>query len=659
MNSRLYLGEVMHARLSPRRHRFRYPYYFYVFDLDELETLDQELPGFGYNRRARVSLWDQDYLQGAGSIRQRLEALLARHGHAHEFARIELVTMARLWHIAFNPVSFHYCYQADGNLACVVAEVNNTFGERHVYILDEPLTPPGHFPVRYRHAKEFHVSPFNNRAGHYEFSLPRLDTQPDIGITLMRDGQRVIIARLSGRVQPLTAETLRRLVRRYPLTAALTVPRIAWQALRLWGQRRLPVFHKPAPNSPRTLAAAPPGPLDRLGRRAWFAFCRRLRSGRLDWREPDGARTTFGDPAAPAREVRVRDNAFYTRLLFDGDIGFGDGYLEGEWETDELTALLKLFTDNAEILESPNAAARGILRIGNQIRHLLRPNTRQGSRRNIHAHYDLGNDFFQTFLDETMLYSCALHAPDDPDLATAQRRKMSVLIRRARLTAQDHVLEIGCGWGGFALEAVRQTGCRVTGLTVSPAQYDLARARVAAAGLTDRIDIQLRDYRDCQGQFDKIISIEMLEAVGHRYLGRFFAACDRLLKPDGLVVLQVITIPDQRYNAYRRRGDWIQKQIFPGGHLPSLTAMCRAMTRHSNLIVEELENIGPHYARTLCAWRTRFDAAHDRLDALGYDERFRRAWRYYFAYCEAGFAARYLNNLHLVLTRPRNHRLPC
>jgi cyclopropane-fatty-acyl-phospholipid synthase len=286
-----------------------------------------------------------------------------------------------------------------------------------------------------------------------------------------------------------------------------------------------------------------------------------------------------------------------------------------------------------------------------KLRYLARPNNRPGSRRNIRRHYDLSNDFFRTFLDDSMAYSCAIFQDPDDSLETAQQRKFQAVIAKAHLGPGDHLLEIGCGWGGFAIAAARRTGCKVTGITISREQYRLARQRVQAAGLQHRIRILLRDYRDLRGRFDKIVSIEMLEAVGHGYYGAFFKQLDRLLAPGGIAVLQSITIPDQRYEAYRRSHDWIQKHIFPGGLLPSLTVLTRTMTRHSRLMVEAVENIGPHYAATLAAWRRRFVANRERVTEMGFDRVFQRKWIYYLGSCEAGFAERVLGDLQLVLTR--------
>lgn len=287
-----------------------------------------------------------------------------------------------------------------------------------------------------------------------------------------------------------------------------------------------------------------------------------------------------------------------------------------------------------------------------------RKNTLSCSAKIIQAHYDLSNEFFQVLLDQTMTYSCGLYLSPEDDLETAQRNKLQSIIRNARIDSNDHVLEIGCGWGSFAMEAAKRTGCRVTGITISKAQCSLARERVRQAGLEDRIAILLKDYREIQGSFDKIVSIEMLEGVGHKYFGAFFQCCDRLLKPNGLLVLQVITYPDQGYKSYRKECGWIPKHIFPGGLLPSLTALCEAMTASSSFIVEDLENIGIHYVRTSRDWRARFLAGIDRVSQLGFDREFQRKWLYYLSLCEAGFATRTQNDLQLVLTRIHNTRLP-
>ena len=344
-------------------------------------------------------------------------------------------------------------------------------------------------------------------------------------------------------------------------------------------------------------------------------------------------------------------------MVLGSDIGFGEAFMHDEWDSPDPVAVVRFFIRNRDVFADARFQSNWLARCLARVLDLSRRNTIWGSRRNIRRHYDLSNDFFRLFLDASMSYSCAVYRSPDEDLESAQDNKYDLLIKKARLQASDHLLEIGCGWGGFAIEAARRTGCRVTGITVSKAQYDLVRKRVAAAGLTERIAIKLSDYRRVSGRFDKIVSIEMLEAVGHAYYPRFFQRLDELLKPQGIAVLQTITIPDQQYASYRRESDWIRKHIFPGGLLPSLSILTANMTRHSRLMIDHLENIGDHYALTLAAWRRRFEANRDRVAALGFDRTFRRKWRYYMTSCEAAFREHVIGDLQLVLTRTGNRRL--
>lgn len=385
---------------------------------------------------------------------------------------------------------------------------------------------------------------------------------------------------------------------------------------------------------------------------------RNLARGRLDLTLPDGSRRSLGrEDDALQVAVRVNDWAFFRRLLLDGESGAGESYILGEWECDDLVNLIRLAVANQETLASgiPLAWIGGL---ADRVLHWTRRNSVRGARRNIHEHYDLGNDFFSLFLDATMTYSCGVFEHPENSLEQAQRNKYRKIAEKARLRADDHVLEIGCGWGGFAEYAAREHGCRVRAITISEAQAEYARARMRDAGLEGRVSVEIMDYRKVRGEYDKIVSIEMLEAVGHKYLPEFFRRCDELLAPEGIAVIQVITIPDQRYAGYRRRPDFIQKFVFPGSHLPSLQAMANALAERTTLGVEDLENIGVHYAETLRLWRLRFMERQNDARALGFPDSFLRRWEFYLAYCEGGFAERYINDLQIVLSRPANRGLP-
>ena len=379
----------------------------------------------------------------------------------------------------------------------------------------------------------------------------------------------------------------------------------------------------------------------------------RLRRGLLTIRS-GGAAETYGcaEDGGLAAEVVVHDPRFFSAVATRGVIGLGDAYRDGWWGTPDLVALVRLFVRNREALSATDGRLSWLARPARFLLHALNRNTRAGSRRNIAAHYDLSNDFFRLFLDETMTYSAAVFESPGQSLADAQRAKIDRLCRKLDLGPDDHLLEIGTGWGGFAIHAARNFGCRVTTTTISRAQHDLAAERIAAAGLTDRIDLRLEDYRSLTGTYDKIVSVEMIEAVGHAYYRDFFAQCQRLAAPDALFAMQAITIADQHYDRARRHVDYIKARVFPGSNIPSVEALLGAATRASDWRLRGLDDITAHYCRTLETWRDNLAAHAEEVDALGLDAAFRRAWEFYLAYCEGGFAERFIGTVHLVFSRP-------
>jgi cyclopropane-fatty-acyl-phospholipid synthase len=645
----------MHARLEPVHHDFMYRLSFFAFDLDELPAIDRRLSLFGYNRVRPFAIHDADYLDdGPGTIRDKLLSRLKSEGLDKPIERITLVTAARYFHYVFNPVSFYYCYNPANQLEYVVAEVNNTYRERHLYLLRDGPEPTRGFLKRFRSSKAFHVSPFNDMKGEYDFQFTDIGDTLDIRLDILREDRVVFRTRLWGDSKPLTNTALVRTALRHPVTTSLTMPRILWQAAKLrWG-KKLEHRPKPPPSSPLTIRVAPPSRLQTWAMSEVFKTFRSFESGSLTVMLPDGPVHRFGrEGTGVGATMRVNDYRLFRRVVLHGDNGFGDAYVDGDWMSDDPVAVLRVLADNMDVIENRRQTFSAITRVTDRIGHTLRRNTRWGSKRNIFAHYDIGNDFFQLFLDPTMTYSCALFAEPGDDLETAQMNKLRSLIDKARISPDDHVLEIGCGWGSFAIEAARRTGCRVTGVTISEAQRSVAVERVREAGLDDRVSIELCDYRDIEGSFDKIVSIEMLEAVGHEYFGKFFDACDRVLKPDGILAIQVITMPDERYQTYRFQSDWIQKRIFPGGMVASVGALRDAAKKHTAFAIDEAVDIGPHYARTLAVWRSRLKSKTRDLAAMGFDDRFCRTWEYYFSFCEAGFAAGLLGDHQIVFKRPR------
>ncbi len=674
MRSALYTGVVMHHRMEPKDHVFRYPVCFYVLDLDELEQLDERLLLFSYNCRNLFSLRDGDHIgDPERPIKENLVAWLAERGVDLTGGRIELLTNLRTFGYVFNPVSFYYCYYADGTFACSVAEVANTFGERRPYLLGPDNLIANGRSRTWTQRKELHVSPFFPMDQTYHFQLAEPGERVSTRVDLFDGERRIFLATQSGRRHELTNASLAKALVRYPLMAQQVVGLIHFEAFRLW-RKRVPFHRKPdydidrgSNREPRTspsrsalrelptpFRGVPIGPMKRLVR---WGLSHPVGGG-LRLRMPDGVTYRFGDVTTGRQAtVDVRSKDLFRRLATRGRIGIGEAYVAGDWDTDDLVATIEILALTGEAMrEHPPGSL--MVKFQERRPHLPRRNGLTSAKRHISYHYDIGNDLYELFLDPTMTYSCGVFESADDTLEQAQINKYRRIAEKLNLTDADHVLEIGCGWGGFALFAAETYGCRVTGVTISEEQHAFATERIREAGLDERVTILLQDYRTLTGPFTKIASIEMLEAIGEAELDTYFRTCDRLLAPNGVVCIQVIAMPDQRFERYRRTRDWIQEYIFPGSLLPSLEAIVKATTRSSRLIMHGVEDIGIHYAETLKRWRETFDSRLDEVRALGYDERFIRTWRFYLAYCEAGFRTRAIHDYQLVLTRPFNSALP-
>ncbi|RZA17809.1 MAG: class I SAM-dependent methyltransferase [Lysobacteraceae bacterium] len=399
--------------------------------------------------------------------------------------------------------------------------------------------------------------------------------------------------------------------------------------------------------------AATFGGLDRVLRNRVLRQLEALRGRRIVLEDGLG-RIELGDAAVgePPLCLQVHSPRFYRALAGNGSVGAAEAYMDGDWDCSDLVGLVRLLVRNRDLLD---AMERGPARLGGwamRAWHGLRRNTRDGARRNIAAHYDLGNPFFRLFLSDDLMYSSALYAGEDDTLEAASTRKLERICDKLRLGPGDRVVEIGTGWGGFAIHAARTRGCHVTTTTISREQHALASRRVAEAGLQDRVTVLLSDYRDLQGCYDKLVSIEMVEAIGPQYLHTWFAALGRLLEPDGLALVQAITIEDHRYAQAVRTVDFIKRHVFPGSFIPSIAEMLAAKTRATDLALVHMEDFGPSYARTLREWRQRFLANRDAVRAQGFDARFMRMWEFYLAYCEGGFKERSIGVAHLLLAKP-------
>lgn len=393
-------------------------------------------------------------------------------------------------------------------------------------------------------------------------------------------------------------------------------------------------------------------PVQRMARGLVRRRLERLHVGRLTLR---GAGTDpeehYGPGGEPSVEIRVHDPSLFPALALGGHVGAAESYMDGAWETDDLTSLVRLFLRNRTVLDELETGAARVVQPLRSLLHALNRNTRRGARRNIHAHYDLGNEFFELFLDETLTYSAGLFEGEARSMREASVAKYDHICRKLDLGPQHHVVEIGTGWGGFALHAASRYGCRVTTTTLSREQHQRATERVRAAGLSDRVTILLDDYRDLRGTYDRLVSIEMIEAVGHQYFATFFERCAHLLAPDGLAAIQAITIQDRYYESARREVDFIKRYVFPGSCIPSVSVLTGAAAR-TDLRLVHLDDMTADYAETLRRWRDRFMERWPEIRAQGFDERFRRLWEFYFCYCEGGFDEAVLGSVQMTFAKP-------
>jgi cyclopropane-fatty-acyl-phospholipid synthase len=408
-------------------------------------------------------------------------------------------------------------------------------------------------------------------------------------------------------------------------------------------------------SSEEHLARKPkPGIFDGLARRLVMKQLKRLQIGRLTLIEA-GQRHGFGEPAGIeeiSAEIHVNDDTFYGDLAFGGSIGAAEAYMRGAWSCDDLVGLVRILIRNRQVLDGMEKGTASITRPLQKFFHWVNRNTRDGARRNISAHYDLGNDFFGLWLDESMMYSSAVFENANDSLADAQLNRLNIICRKLELAPGNHLVEIGTGWGSLAIHAAKHFGCRVTTTTISKAQYDLAHQRITDAGLHDQIELLLEDYRDLEGRYDKLVSIEMIEAIGSDQYDTYFKQCSKLLKPGGRMLIQAITIADRQYEYAQKNVDFIQRYIFPGSCLPCLSVMTGTIARVTDMLVTGVEDIGRDYALTLNHWRQNFFAEITTVRQLGYTEEFIRMWEFYLCYCEGGFLERAISDVHLVAEKP-------
>lgn len=645
--SALYAGEIRHRRLGTPAQEFTHPVSFLYADLAELPgllggRLVRPAPGLVRLRR-RDLLGGTGHLPTAGAVRALVEE---RSGRPAPRGAIRVLTSPRTLGTAFNPVSLYYCFDEGEALDAVVAEVTSTpWLQRHAYVLraagDERV-------LRGEHAKVLHVSPFQHMDHRHVWAItpPGETLSVHIENHVGTDGGKDFDATLSLRREELTPAALRRTVRRHPAGALRTLGLIYGHAaaLKLKGA---PHFRPPAPATPRTTMT----PAQSAARRAVLAVLGRLGTGRLELVEPDGRRHLLGPGGEPHAIAQLNDPQAWVALL-RGSRGLGQSYTDGLWDSPELTDVVRLAARNVQHLDEIRRRIQAVRVPYQHLRGLRGRVTEERGRSDIHAHYDLGNDLFELMLDETMMYSAGSFSSPEATLRDASLEKLELVCDKLDLRPGDRILEIGAGWGGFAIHAAATRGCHVTTTTISVEQHAYAVEKVRAAGVEDRVSVLLEDYRDLTGTYDRVVSLEMVEAVGWQDFPTFFRVCSDRLSRDGAMLLQAITMDDRAYEVEKASNSFIREQIFPSGCLPSQAVIAKCLNTETDLRMAHHEDLTGDYVHTLHHWRKNISASTERLEELGYDERFRRLWTFYLCYCEGGFAERRIGVGQSLLAKP-------
>ena len=648
--SDIFIGTLFHKRFHPKVHAFTYPAFFFGLDCDSLENLAKNNLFFSYNRFNLFSIYDKDYLKNTKqTIANKARSILQQHGHTDTITSIKLLTSARCLGYCFNPVSFYYCY-TEQTLTYIIAEVNNTFGERHPYILSCTHDQTGKL-ITSSATKEFYVSPFFDTDGFYDFKFTPYNNTMKLIIDYKKENRLLLHASLCGSQSCMTSLTTLKLLLSLPWTCFATFSRILFQAFNLKFKKYLPIKQKMKIKHKDSFIIKKPSFLQYLCMKLILRRLSRITQCYLSITLPSGITQSFGDETASIKATLwIKDYRFFSRVAIRHEIGLGESFMLNEWESNDVKTLLTLFLTNKNVIQNKNSLFSFPARFLLIFQHFLNQNHITNSKKNIGKHYDLSNDFFQCFLDDTMMYSCAFYPSDESSLYDAQKEKIKKIIDASNIKPGMNILEIGSGWGSVAIELATNHDCHVTTVTISQEQFQFVKQKIQDLNLTDKITLLFQDYRHLDGTFDRIISIEMLEAVGHKYLPVFFNKVNDLLNDSGKAFIQSITIRDDAYHAYTSSTDWIRKYIFPGGHLPSVDHI-KHIIKNTNLSLSFAENIGPHYVKTLQDWKEKLQTNIKDVKALGFDDIFIRKWFYYFEYCQAGFHADHVRDYHLIFDK--------
>lgn len=680
-------GSVRHLRTRPSEHEFSYPLSYVWIDPDDPDALCSAHPLWSASRAAPARFRRSDYgTRPTGSlsdgVRSELEPVLGFRPDGE----VRMLTQIRRWGWLFNPITVYVVWHVDPDRPVgAVLEVTNTpWKERHRYAVALGVPDPDGW-MSAEADKELHVSPFLDERYRYDIGLRGIGDRVEVRLDVVGHGSLEPTIRTSMRVRrrPPTRGALTRALRSNPFPTHRVSLGIHVQAFRLWLKRVPFIPHPERRSSPghddrnmttgtttevnpeRLLAHAeasrPVSIAERSGgraaERALHLLLGRMGTDRLQIAERIPGRApadrSYGPGGELTASVRVVDERAYSAVLTEGSVGFGRGYIEGWWTSDDPVTVVRVIIRNMGTLDRIRNRWVGLTGwASDRVRAARSRDTRQRNRDDIAAHYDIGNAFFELFLDETMTYSSAIFPSGDARLADASRHKYDILLDKLGVRAGHRLLEIGTGWGGMAIRAAER-GCEVTTTTISEEQLVAARKRVAEAGFTDRVTVIDSDWRDLAGQFDRVVSIEMIEAVDWREYDDYFATIERCLVPGGRAAIQAIVVPDERWERAKNTEDFIRRFVFPNGYLPSIGAIDDAVDGATSMCVSSVEYYDDHYAETLCRWRLRFDSRLEDVAALGLDERFQRLWRCYLAYCEAGFREHHCSLVHVTLDDQR------
>ena len=643
-------GQTFHQRLYPKKHAFSYPLTLFYIDILNPQSTDHFFPFFAFNRWALFSFFDQDFLKkNDQSLSQKAFEILRHSPYFNDIKKLYLCAMPRFFHNPFRPITLYFAYNEHQELLACVAEVTNTYKERHAYLLN--FLPQDH-EKKSISKKVFHVSPFFDEKGDYHFNIDDSKTSLCVQITYYLNQKKIFYADIKGKKINISKKSLFYLSFKKPFSNALIYPRILYQAFKLYYQKKISAKPKPKPKGgPFQIRPMPASLSDTIFLSFFSRAMKRCNKGYLKIILPDGKQLFFGDANDPELNVDMTVHHYwlFKDLVFGGELALGESYVSELWDSSDVHLLLRFFIANRDQI-SQLYHGRFTHRLLAYFQHKKKKNKLKNSRKNIQAHYDLGNEFYSLFLDPSLTYSSAYFKNGKESLEQAQQQKIDRLLAQLDLSQDDHVLEIGSGWGTLGLRLLEQYSSKFTSITLSQEQYQYILTKIKERKLQNRFEILLKDYRLMRGHFDALVSVEMIEAVGREYLDLYFQQCATLLKTKGRFALQAITYPEKHYERYQNSSDFIKKHIFPGGHLPTLCLIKKLAKRYGLILIDEL-NIGQSYAKTLHQWDHSFFKNKKNIQELGFDDLFIRKWHYYFKYCEAGFSSDFLGTYQLIFQK--------